>query len=211
MALPNNNTMYIAGLKTVGEWKILSSKLKCCPTEKLWNEAFNDFFLERLRTRYLTPATCIQNMGKDVGEGFSIVTIYCSLIEYLASTRNGSTHRYLKRGEKLRAFEYANSKKLFVDFLRQVPPFDDLFTKRQAKEFYASVRCGLFHEARTKGKWRIRNKENNRPALDAAKHRVNRGKLSNLFEEYVTKYEQEFKDEPELREALKRKFDSLCE
>ncbi len=63
--------------------------------------------------------------------------------------------------------KYNQSKKMFISLLHTAPIFQDHFytlnlkgnpitnTPYNAEGFYSEVRCGLMHEARTKGNWRI--------------------------------------------------------
>jgi hypothetical protein len=135
----------IAGIKTVGDWKDLKQKLLGSKDSKLWEKAFKDFFYARLRCRYLRPIDSIKIKEKYLGEGFSIMTILCSLIEYLEATYQGKSYRYLRRGESLGPHEYNMSKEIFVSFLTQRTPFNSYFDPHLAEEFYKNVRCGLLH------------------------------------------------------------------
>jgi hypothetical protein len=47
-----------------------------------WEEAVN-WYYNRLKTRYLDPMGSIEKY--DIGEGFSLATIHCALIEHFAS------------------------------------------------------------------------------------------------------------------------------
>ena len=90
------------------------------------------------------------------GEGFSIVALQCSLIEFLASTLEGKSYKYCpSKAVKCDVHEYCNSKALYIRFLRSEHPFSQYFNEATARDFYENVRCPLLHEARTKGRWRI--------------------------------------------------------
>lgn len=161
------NSIRIAGLKTVGEWNELKEKLIRENSQSLWEEAFNDYFLARLASRYLEPIKLLQKYGTLEGEGFSITAIHCSLIEFLQSTYEGKN--YVHRGGAETAVQYSDSREIFVRFLRDNIPFKNSFTiafKNSSNEdlaidFYRNVRCGLLHEARTKGGWKILAKSQN--------------------------------------------------
>ena len=94
-------------------------------------------------------------MGPFRVRGSRILAIQCTLVEFLESTVQGVTYRYLRRGETLGPHEYSSSSDLFVNFLCKRDPFARDFSEALAKEFYAGVRCGLLHEARTKNGWKV--------------------------------------------------------
>jgi hypothetical protein len=152
-------------------------------------------------------------MKQDKGEGFSIVALHCSLIEFLASTLEGKTYKYQRNGQpSLGQFEYSNSQDMFIEFLENQEPFKTIFSVQgTAKDFYASVRCGLLHEARTKNGWRIRVAPLATQAIDTNSKIVHRNKMQNAFDQFVTWYEKTLSSDDALQKAFIRKFDSLCE
>jgi len=60
-----------------------------------------------------------------------------------------------KADPPLGKYEYSDSGNMFVQFLSNRKPFSNVFDKKLGREFYANVRCGLLHEARTKDGWTI--------------------------------------------------------
>jgi hypothetical protein len=150
----------IAPGKTKDDWRDFAKKLVPGGDGVLWAEAFDSFLFARLQSRYIDLAA-VRDGSKWNGEGFTIVSIQCALIEFLAALREGKKFRH---ENPMPPHEYKNSSDLFCDFLRKTDPFDKLFTKPQVKDFYANVRCGLLHEARTKGDWIIR--ASGTPAVD---------------------------------------------
>ncbi len=80
--------MKIADQHTVADWKAMKAILDP-GTPDNWEAAFNLFFRKRVETRYFEPIRLLQEHGGNKGEGFSIVALQCSLIEFLASTRDG--------------------------------------------------------------------------------------------------------------------------
>lgn len=128
----------IAGKKTVGEWVGLRAKLTAGADAKLWKIAHHSFFMERLRTRYYEPIEALQGLDKNDGEGFAIVAIQRSLIEFLGATLRGQTyiHRSERKGRDLTALEYGSSGEMIADFLCQEVPFKTMFDKPLAKDFY---------------------------------------------------------------------------
>lgn len=203
--------LYIAGWKTCNDWKKLKAQLVRTTSVELWGSAFDDYFVERLRGRYLNPINILQENGTFQGEGFSIVTIHCSIIEFLETTYRGLMYRYLRKGERLGSFEYNNSCEIFVSFLTCRKPFENYFSKNIAEDFYKNVRCGLLHEARTKEAWIIHAKSVNQIiAINPKEKIVFRDNFQKAFEDYLDYYKKELISNDERKEAFIRKFDSLC-
>ena len=209
----------IAGKKTVADWQKLKATLDVGGDARPWKTAFEDFFRERLKTRYFAPINSIKTIPKKNGEGFSIVAIQCSLIEFLGATVEGKTYIHPKRlkrlGRKQTPLEYTKSGEMFVDFLTTAVPFKSVFTdKASAEDFYEGVRCGLLHEARTKKGWTITAKHGATWIIDTtnpANKIIHRDNLQTAFHEFVTWYGEALPADTKLQEAFIRKFDSLCE
>ena len=208
----------IAGRKTVADWQKLKDTLVVGGDAGPWRVAFADYFHERLRTRYFDPIGVLKRIPSKNGEGFSIVVIQCSLIEFLGATLKGKIYinpKQLKRlGRKRALMEYTNSREMFVDVLTTTTPFKKVFTsKALAEDFYECVRCGLLHEARTTKGWTITAKRGLNRVVDAsnpANKIVHRDNLQNAFHEFVTWYGEQLLADTKLQEAFIRKFDSLC-
>jgi len=211
MMLPDDTC--IAGLNTVADWKAMKGRLDGCNNQAIWTEALEVFFKTRLESRYFRPARAIEGIKQDVGEGFAIVTLHCSLIEFLASTLEGKTYRLVKKGHPpLGEFEYSNSEDMFIRFLESQEPFSTIFSVRgTAKDFYASVRCGLLHEARTKKGWRIWVDLFATLAIKTDVKIIYRNKMQAAFDHFVECYRQQLLVDADLQQAFIRKFDSLCE
>lgn len=202
----------IAGRRTVADWKKLRARLESNNGREVWTEAFEDFFKARLESRYFKPIRTLEAMRAYDGEGFAIVALQCSLIEFLGSTLAGTSYRYWRRSDPpLAAFEYSNSGEVFIDFLTKQKPFAGFFRDNaEARDFYESVRCGLLHEARTKNGWRIRWEGEATVAIDAGGRIVNRHKMGAAFDTFTGWYGEQLRTEHELQAAFLRKFDSLC-
>ena len=200
----------IAGCLTAEDWRKLRAELHASDRTSPWDRAYRDYYRQRLDLRYLEPIRTLQENGSYQGEGFSIVSIQCALIEFLAATHNGCAYRFLTRGEILGPHEYSSSRQLFVDFLQQVPPFSSVFTTPAiATEFYGSVRCGLLHEATTKNGWRIH--ASGPAAIDAAKKIVFRNQFQTLMLAYIEDFGARLLNDKDLQEAFLRKFDRLAD
>ncbi len=202
----------IAGQKTVADWTDFKTRLSRCKDTTLWTQAFNDYFKARLESRYFKPIRALKLINKNDGEGFAIVTLHCSLIEFLAATLEGKNYRYVKRGDPEHGpFEYSKSKEMFQNFLTSQVPFNQMFKhSNDAESFYTDVRCGLLHEARTKGDWLILADCEEAKAIDTHAKVIYRNKMQAAFDEFIQDYGERLKTCTELQEAFIRKFDDLC-
>lgn len=211
--MKSDGKLKIAGKYSVDDWFACKAGLVIGGDPDAWKSACDKFFIERLQTRYLDPIKALQSSKLLKGEGFSIVTLQCSLIEFLGSTIEGMSYRYAPDNQ-LRQFEYKDSKNLFIRFLTTIAPFKKSFPqKKLAKDFYEGVRCGLLHEARTKRGWKILASPPSGMAIDAksASKVVYRNDLQLTFHEFVDWYKAELPKNKKLQEAFIRKFDSLCQ
>lgn len=200
----------IAGIKTSADWEALRPRL-LTSSHDAWREAFGDFYEARLNLRYLTPIKVLQVNGTFQGEGFAIVAIQCSLIEFLESSEVGINYRYVRRSEDLGPYEYKSSRSIFVKFLTERAPFSAMFNVATAQDLYTAVRCGLLHEAQTKNGWRIRAKSPNGAVVNVAERILYRDNFQDALLAYVKNYGERLLCEPNLQQAFIRKFDYLCE
>lgn len=171
-------------------------------------ETYEEFLEERLYARYLNPIDLLK--GQTNGEGFAIVSIQCAHIEFLAALKVGKNYRFPQNGQQLSEHEYSRSKDLFCGFLSSSEPFKAWFDSADvAVDFYASVRCGLLHEARTKDGWRI--KASGDVAIDYDNKVVYRNQLNGTITDYLSLYKEKLKSDAELQAAFIRKFNHLCD
>jgi hypothetical protein len=207
----NASNTHIAGWKTVADWQTTKETLVVGGDQAPWVSACKDYFEERLRLRYLNPIRLLQQDGAFQGEGFSILAIQCTLIEFLESTVRGLTYRYLRNGEKLGPYEYSVSRVLFTHFLCNRTPFDATFTEPLAADFYSSIRCGLLHEAQTKNGWRVWATGPPGVIVNEPNKKVYRNNFQDALDKFVAWYVAELPVDRSLQEAFLRKFDSLCQ
>ena len=200
----------IAGWKTAAEWRRCQAGLQVGGDPKVWGVAFDDFFITRLDLRYRNPIKMLQKGGRFQGEGFSILTIQCSLIEYFESTIQGIKYRFTRNGQDLGKWEYSKSQEVFVEFLTNRPPFDSEFDQPLAEDFYRNVRCGLLHEARTKDGWRVRARGPNNEIIDGKGKLVFRDGFQVALDKFVDWYSNQLVTDPAMQQAFIRKFDDLC-
>ncbi len=207
------NETYIARGKKCKDWHLAKQNLIVGGDPASWQSAADDYFLGRLEDRYLKPIKTLQDHGHWQGEGFSIVAIQCSLLEFLESTAQGKNYHYLKKGETLGVHEYASSKDIFVQFLCERQPFMSVFAQAPglAEDFYASVRCGLVHEARTKNGWLIHAGTSAPVLVDEPGRILYRDKFQAALLQFIAEYAQALPSDPALQEAFIRKFDALCQ
>ncbi|MDT7838435.1 hypothetical protein [Aquabacterium sp. OR-4] len=200
---------YIAGWKTATDWQAIRPRL-IDDDSSAWYEAYSDYFLTRLKLRYLDPIAVLQEHLHLQGEGFSILVIQCSLIEFLESTREGTNYCHPKKGQKLGEYEYSASGEVFSRFLSKHPPFLSTFTLSSARDFYANVRCALVHEARTKSGWRIWADGPDGLVASVEDKIVFRNNFQAALLTYISDFKQELTEEASLKAAFIRKFDSLA-
>lgn len=200
----------IAGSKTTDDWQAFCRTLAVGGDAAQWEMAFREYFLARLRLRYLDPIKILQENSRFEGEGFSIAAIQCTLIEFLESTLQGISYRYAPGGKGLGPNEYSSSKKVFVDFLCNRQPFSNDFDETLAESFYVGVRCGLLHEARTKNGWRIWAQGPVGSVVSRHPPIVYRNNFQTALETFIDWYRIELQSSTELQEAFIRRFDSLC-
>lgn len=207
------NDTKIAGNKTIEDWLNLKGEIDKDPNnEKLWDEAFA-FFEKRVFTRYIEPAENIRNniCSKDVGEGFAISTILCSLIEALETFYQG---RHFTPGKPQSRYEYTHgqSKAIFTSFLTKRDPFKNVFNdKNLAEDFYSNVRCALLHEAATRNGWVIRIDTNKLVKKHRNKKILNRNEFVKAIKNYIKSYRRELTSNEELKQAFIRKMNAICD
>jgi hypothetical protein len=202
---------YIAGWKTADDWRAHRATLLVGGDPVAWQGTFTDYFLERLRLRYLNPIRVLQEHGTFRGEGFSILALQCTLIEFFESTVQGVNYRYVRRGEILGQHEYSGSGVLFTQFLCTRDPFAREFDQQLADDFYAGIRCGLLHEARTKNGWRVWASGASVNVVDRGRKIVFRDNFQRGLHAFIEWYEKELPYDATLQRAFIRKFDSLSE
>ncbi len=149
----------------------LSSKL----TVKKFNElvaaqkrqCLGEFIKQRFSERYFDP---VEN--SKLKNGFAIMAISCLVIEAIESFYKGLPDT---KGA---------SKEMFCDFFNRAGGFNSFSSKDDW--FYRDIRCGILHQAETRGGWRILRSE---PLLDMNHKAINSAKfikeLQNVVEQYA--------------------------
>ena len=80
-----------------------------------------------------------------------------------------------------------------------------------ALEFYKNVRCGLLHEAHTKGGWTIWAKSPEGAIVNKDKKIIYRDNFKKAFNVYIDCYGKKLLTDTDLQKAFIRKFDFICE
>ena len=207
--------MRIAGRNTAKQWKALRRRLQSKPTYRLWDSAYRRFYRLRIDTRYLQPIQSIRQHDTRLGEGFAIAALLCSLIEFLESCEKGDNFHFIGRtGYTLQPNEYSErqASRYFKDFLKMRKPFDSLVPATLVDSFYQDLRCGLLHEARTRGGWIISTAASRGALISRRRGKITlfRNQLVPALETYCGDYRARLMTDPNTQQALIRKFDHLC-
>src|SRR2546428_1706547 len=101
-------------MAAIETWPTFRPQLIDNAGDHLWQKAFDDFFLCRLESRYFRPIEILKKQDRFAGEGFSVMTLLCSLVEFLESTWQGKNFRFISRKERKNGvepgkFEYSDS------------------------------------------------------------------------------------------------------
>lgn len=202
-------TTELAPGATVKMWRnfVRSNPETACEDD--WGEVVKKFYRSRLQSRYLDPIKTLQG-GPGIGEGFAIVAIQCSLIEFLESCHQGTNYKYCPPGQNPGPNEYNVSILIFRSFLSGRAPMKNDFTPALADAFYRGIRCGVLHEARTNGTWLVHNKSSNGRCVEETVPILYRDDLQRAIERFIDDYCAAVPVNLPLKQAFVRKFEHLC-
>src|ERR1700729_3233075 len=100
------------------EWTKIRAKLnQPYKYENVWWEQAITLFDKRVRRKFLDPIQLIINGKTLKGEGFTIVTVQCALIEMFAAFRKGKIFNH-NRTSGSPKYEYRESQKMFKSLFR---------------------------------------------------------------------------------------------
>lgn len=193
------------------DWPTIKATIDGNPSTETWTSAADVVLRARLNRLYFDPIHRLTRKQGEPGqgEGFAILTIQCSVLEFLAALREGWS---FKHGHKVHGADnfYGNSKLLYTTFLREEEPFASSFTTAErANDFYTDIRCGLVHEGQTKNSWRIWRGKPSDPLIDFERKAIHRDVMQRHIETYLDRYCGELATSDELQQAFIRKFDHL--
>jgi hypothetical protein len=207
------------------DWTKIREKLSTTyKYDKTWEEAIL-LFDKRLKRKFFDPVQLIIDQRTLKGEGFTIVTVQCALIEMFAAFRLGRIFNHNKTSDSPK-YEYNESQKMFISLLRSASIFKDNFWELNqrgnvvidkpynSKDFYKNVRCGLMHEARTKENWHITatpetisvKSETKFITTSENKIKIYRTILHYRLLYYLGEYENELRMDTEESELLRKYF-----
>ena len=148
-----------------------------------------DFIYHRLSHRYITP---LLHVPKKYKSGFLMMASACLMVETMESFNKGKQET---KGEGKRVF-----KDFFTREKQYFPGFAD-----NSDNFYTKVRCGILHQAETKGGYRIMRKG---PLFDANTKQINANKflkaLMHCLENYVANLNASGTNDPLWLNAVKK-------
>ncbi len=193
------------------DWPTTKAMIDADRSPEAWTSAADAILRGRLNRLYFDPIHRLTRKQGEPGqgEGFAILTIQCSVLEFLAALRKGWS---FKHGHKLQGAGnyYGNSKLLYTTFLREEAPFATSFTTAErANDFYTDIRCGLVHEGQTKNSWRIWRGKPSDPLIDFDRKAIHRDVMQRCIEAYLDRYCGELALSADLQQAFIRKFDHL--
>ncbi|PHI17980.1 hypothetical protein CEQ90_20330 [Lewinellaceae bacterium SD302] len=187
-----------------------------------WDTTVN-WYDARLQKRYFEPMKRIELNAQ--GEGFSLATIHCSIIEHFASMVQGKVFN-INCNEHSPSYEYKFSGSHFKNFIETYDPFREYFNSLtsatsmfSSADFYSNVRCALLHNACTKNNWRINtmscgyaNPEMKIMILESSGvKRLYRDVLTSKLGEFLQTYKHNLKENRTLRLYFARCIDTICE
>ncbi len=92
-------TTELAPGATVKDWQAFANAQPETASADAWKDIVEKFYTGRLQNRYFDPIQKLQG-GRSVGEGFAIVAIQCSLIEFLEGCVQGVNYKYARNIQK---------------------------------------------------------------------------------------------------------------
>ncbi|MGB9067360.1 MAG: hypothetical protein WCC21_02215 [Candidatus Acidiferrales bacterium] len=146
----------------------------------------------RFTERYLAPSLARHN----VKHGFTTMAVGCLMLEALESFRQGWPDTKNR------------SKEAFCSFFDGHDEFSPF--RGHGERFYYDVRCGILHQAETRGRWKIRRKG---PLFDEVDRAVNATSfvrnLGRVLKAYCRNLKQADWD-GDLWKNCRKKMDAIC-
>ncbi|MBI1887664.1 MAG: hypothetical protein HYS19_04735 [Nitrosomonadales bacterium] len=152
-------------------------------------EALGRFIQERFNERYLRPVEASQEK-----HGFTMLAIGCLAIETLESFYQGKANT---KGE---------SEKMFNGFFSRDTPFK-VFAGNNGW-FYKNIRCGILHQAETRGGWRVLRTG---PLLDASQKTINAARFCQELRKAVAYYAKQIESDDSCWQNFQKKMRAICD
>jgi hypothetical protein len=150
--------------------------------------ACGDFIVQRFQERYFAPA-----LHAETRHGFTLMTVACLVIEALECFYQGKED------------SSGNTRRIFKSF----------FERRTGLEcfgadgdwFYLDIRCGILHQAETKGGWRVRRAGQ---LLDTRARTINAYTFVLHLQRAVDAYAKQLEVDDELWGKFRTKMAAVC-
>lgn len=152
-------------------------------------EALGRFIQERFNERYFRPVEASQEK-----HGFTMLAIGCLVIETLESFYQG------------KANTLGESKKMFNDFFSRDTPFKVF--EGNDDWFYGNIRCGILHQAETRGGWRVLQTG---PLLDASQKTINAAQFYQELKKAVADYAKQIEFDDSCWQNFQNKMRAICD
>jgi hypothetical protein len=146
----------------------------------------------RFTERYLDPTLADQN----VKHGFTTMAIACLMVEALESFRQGWTDTT------------GRSKQAFCSFFDAHDEF--ALCRGHAESFWHDIRCGILHQAETRGGWLILRRG---PLIDSRARSVNASAFMHKLERVLNLYCRELAEadwESPVWKKCRGKLNAIC-
>lgn len=147
------------------------------------------FIYGRFYERYIEP---FEAMPRDKKNGFSIMAIACLMIETLENFWRGKKETPAGKGNKY-----------FESFFFRCSQAKNDLAIFHGLDFYHQIRCGILHQAETKGGWIIRREG---PLLNKEKKIINATKFLGHLKKYLMWYYEELKKKDFKNDKLWKNF-----
>lgn len=140
-----------------------------------------DFIFERFNERYIEPFEAIKDKKKR--NGFCLMAISCLMIEALETFYQGlKDSRKDKNNKKIDGGAFFEA---FFSHCKELTEF-----KGRGLIFYKNIRCGILHQAETKGGWKI-SRMGKDPLLNINGKTINATKFFNQLKKYLESYRKD--------------------
>jgi hypothetical protein len=165
----------------------INDYIKDCEDEN--KEELARFIYGRFCERYIEP---LESIPPDKKNGFSIMAITCLMIETLENFWQGKGVTPWKKGN-----DY------FENFFTRCVNIKNNLAIFKGVEFYKQIRCGILHQAETKGGWTIRREG---PLLKKEEKVINATRFLNSLKEYLKWYRDELRKRDFKKDVIWKNF-----